>query len=100
MAQSLESIYTDIGRLIVEKLPKDWATAQVIAEERDEGVFDWRGEYNFANEETSHQFVVGSQLMRLIMLVRLRIATSDKPAWRKATFTLKPNGQFDMMFDY
>lgn len=100
MAQTLESIYTDIGRLIVENLPKDWATVCVITEERDEGVFDWRGEYSLVNAETPHQFVVGSQLMHLMMLVRQRIATPDKPVWRRATFTLKPDGQFDMLFNY
>lgn len=100
MAQSLESIYTNIGRLIVKKIPKDWKTAQVIAEERDEGVFDWRGEYSLVNSEKPHKFVVGPQLMRLMMLVRQRIETPDKPAWRKATFTLKLDGQFDMVFDY
>ena len=100
MAQSLESIYTDIGRHIVGKLPQDWATAQVSAEELDEGVFDWHGEYNLVNGEKSHQFIIGSQIMRLMMLVRQRIATPDKPAWRKATFTLKSDGQFDMSFDY
>lgn len=100
MTESLESIYGSIGRLMAGKLPAAWIEARVIAEEVDTGVFEWRGEYIPSTGQAAGEFVVGPEIASLVMLVRQRMAATGKASWQRSTITLKPDGQFNMAFDY
>ena len=91
-------IYSDIANKIANSINDSWTDAQVLVEiEDDNANFICR----YANRHSeNNQFKVDFDTYLLFDELRNLFKDSEKGPWDKAVFTLYPDGEFEIDFEY
>lgn len=96
---NLENLYNDIANLINESVGNSWIKSWVIAEMEDDN-----GELTgyFVSSEGSNEetFWTHEDLYAKFDELRRVFSDTEKGAWDKAVFTLSPDGEFSIDFEY
>lgn len=100
MNQPIETVYQEIGRTIVQSITGEWAMAWITAEVADETVYKLIGRYRQTAAGPEQSFPVAEPTARLFAELRRRIQKEDAAPWQAATFTMRPDGEFELDFIY
>ena len=92
MNPEIESIFKEVGSYINSNISEDWESAWIEVE-FEPGVISSTGRYKKPGDEKEYSFLVTGNVGRLFLKLRQTIKKGEE-TWRKAKYSLQPDGVF------
>jgi hypothetical protein len=96
----LERLYARLARAIVGAIDGPWVSATVRAEATGRKVRRFGGMYVATAGAPPSRLRVDTDARVALAKARKTLASTGKPVWTAATFTLDPSGTFTMNLEY
>ena len=99
MTQEVEAILKEIGQYIARTIQDPWDRAWIEVEFQP-GVIAAEGRYTATGVAKAHSFLVGGNVARRFARLRQLVKKDEVTIWEKARYTVHPDGEFRIDFDY
>ena len=99
MIEGIEPLYQQIAEAIQEAIPEEWSSAKMEVIFYPQSSI-YLGEYTRKADGVARDFATTTNAERAFRKIRRRFREAGKPLWCQATFELKPEGKFNMKWEY
>ncbi len=96
---TLNEIYESIAKTIIKELDNTWVKA-VLNVEYHQDAAKFKGIYRIKNSNTDSYFKINHMLFDYFEELNLMTTQNQKNNWNRAKFTLEPDGNFDIEFEW
>ena len=96
---TIEEIYQEIGQEIANKIPEKWDLAEVVFIYHH-GMSVIESSYKLVDSVEKKRNIAGRRLMELFIELHDKLIEAGQADWKQAVYVLRPDGKFDLWFEY
>ncbi len=99
MSLPLNDVYLKIGKALANGIGYEWQSALLSVILKGEGALSLEGIY-LDNDGIDHGFSVPDSIFAEVYYLYTEMSKSPKGKWKKMTYKITSDGQFEVNFDY
>jgi hypothetical protein len=99
MTLPLNDVYLKIGKALANSIGHEWQSVLLNVILKGEGALSLDGIY-VASDGVNHGFPVPDAIFAEVYYLYTEMSKSPKGKWKKMTYKIVSDGQFEVNFDY